>query len=194
VGNEYQLSASPASPRRRVLGAGMMGAWLRVYTTIWIATLSFAALIAAGGPGSTRPVRQLLEAQLTPSNNAPPNVGHILTLAAHNIPIAAWPLLLGILGADRHPLTRQAADTLLAACLCVNLLQVGAALGAYSTPLLPYIPQLPLEWAGIALGAGSWLVQRDHPLTGPERLVWLALTAVVMLLAAVLETVAVPHR
>lgn len=172
----------------------MTGAWLRVYTAIWIATLGFAALIAAGGPGLTRPVRQLLEARLTPSNNPPPNVGHILTLAAHNIPIAAWPLLLGVIGAEQHHLTRQAADTLLVACLCVNVLQVAAALGAYGTPLLPYIPQLPLEWAGLALGAGSWLVQRDRQLTGRERLVWLALTAVVMLFAAVLETVAVPHR
>lgn len=172
----------------------MTRAWLRVYTTIWVATLGFAGLIAAGGPGLTRPVRQLLQARLTPSNNAPPHLEHVLMLAAHNIPIVAWPLLLGVIGAAEHRFTRRAADTLLVGCVCVNVLQVGAALGAYGLPLLPYLPQVPFEWAGIALGAGSWLVQRDRPLTGRERLLWLAVTAGVMVCAAVLETVAVPHR
>lgn len=185
---------SAASPRRW-LPAGAAGAWLRAYTAICTATIVFATLVAACGPGLAEPVRRLLEAQLTPRSNPPPDLAHIVALAAHNIPIAAWPLLLGIIGADRHhPRARQLADTLVVACLLVNVLLVGAALGAYGPPLLPYIPQLPLEWAGLALGAGSWLLQRDHELTSRERLVYLALTGGVLACAAVLETVAVPHR
>jgi hypothetical protein len=186
-----ELRAASLAPR---LPVGLTGAWLRVYTAIWVATFAFAALVAVIGSGLTRPARSLLGLTLTPRNNAPPHLGHVLWLAAHNIPIAAWPLLLGVVGAEDHRLTRQAADTLLAACLCVNVLQVGAALGAYGAPLLPYLPQLPLEWAGLALGASSWLVQRNRPLTSRERIVWFALTAGVLLCAAVLETVAVPHR
>jgi lysylphosphatidylglycerol synthetase-like protein (DUF2156 family) len=184
---------STASPGRW-LPAGVAGAWLRAYTAICAATVVFAALIVAGGPGLAQPVRRILGAQLTPRNNPPPSLGHVLALAAHNIPIATWPLLLGVMGAYPHRLTWQFADTLVVACLLVNVLPVGAALGAYGTPLLPYVPQLPLEWAGLALGAGSWLVQRDRELTGRERLMWLAVTAGVLLCAAVLETVAVPHR
>jgi hypothetical protein len=184
---------SPASPRRW-LPAWIARAWLRAYTAICVATVLFAALVAVGGPGLTEPVRRLLGAQLSPRDNPPPSLTHILALAAHNIPIAAWPLLLGVIGADRHRLARQLADTLVVACLLVNTLVVGAALGAYGAPLLPYIPQLPLEWAGLALGTGSWLVQRDHELTTRQRLVWLALTAGVLVLAAALETAAVPHR
>jgi hypothetical protein len=172
----------------------MASAWLRAYTAIWAATVVSAALVATGGPGLTQPVRQLLGAHLTPHNTPPPNLSHILGLAAHNIPIAAWPLLLGVLGADRHRLTRQLADTLVVACLLANTLIVGAALGAYGRPLVPYLPQLPLEWAGLALGASSWLIQRERELTGRERLLWLAVTAGVLVCAAALETVAVPHR
>ncbi len=59
---------------------------------------------------------------------------------------------------------------MLLACIIVNTLQVGAALGAYGTALLPYIPQLPLEWGGLALGASAWLVQRRRALTVSEGL------------------------
>ena len=89
-------------------------------------------------------------------------------LAAHNIPIVAWPLLLGVLGAHRHRLARQ-SPTASAGVLIANTLPVGAALGAYGAALLPYLPQLPLEWAGLALGASAWLVQRRRALTRPGR-------------------------
>ena len=67
-------------------------------------------------------------------------------------------------------------------------------LGAYGVALLPYIPNVPLEWAALALGASAWLVQRRRPLTLREGFVWLALIVGVVLCAATLETVAVPHR
>jgi uncharacterized membrane protein len=126
--------------------------------------------------------------------NPPPDLAHVLALAAHNIPIAAWPLLLGVMGAHRHRLARKIADAVLAGCILANTVPVGAALGAYGPPLLPYIPQLPLEWAGLALGASAWLVQRRRALGVREGLLCLALIACVLLCAATLETVAVPHR
>jgi hypothetical protein len=181
-----------ASPRR--LPAGLPRAWLRAYTATWIATLGFAALVALAGEPLTSTTRHLLGLRLTPHHNAPPHFEHVLALAAHNIPIFAWPLLLCVTAAHRHSLARRMADTVLLACVMVNTLQVGAALGAYGAPLLPYVPNVPVEWAGLALGASSWLVQRRRALTVHEGLVWLALTAGVLLCAATLETVAVPHR
>ena len=114
-------------------------------------------------------------------------------LTAHNIPIAAWPLLLGLAGAQSSRRGRTAADTLVLACMLANVVPVGAALGAYGTALLPYVPQLPLEWAGLAAGYAGWLVQRRRPLTARARLAWLALICG-LLAAGVLETAAVPHR
>jgi hypothetical protein len=117
-----------------------------------------------------------------------------LSLAVHNLPIAAWPLLLGVVGAHHSHIGRGVADSLLAGCLAVNVLPVGAALGAYGPALLPYIPQLPLEWAALAAGASAWLLQRHRTLTVREGLALLALTSCMLLPAAVLETYAVPHE
>jgi hypothetical protein len=118
----------------------------------------------------------------------------VVALAAHNFPIAAWPVLLGVLGAHQHRLGRQVADVAVLGSLLANTAPVGAAFGAYGAPLLVYVPQLPLEWAGLALGASAWVVQRRRPLTVGEGLLLGGMTAIVVLCAAVLETVAVPHR
>jgi hypothetical protein len=169
-------------------------AWLYAYAGVWIATLVPAVLVALVGRPWVLPVRHVLGLTLTAQRNPPPGVGHVLFSEAHNLPIVAWPLLLGLIGAHRHPLAKHVADGLLTACIIVNTLQVGAALGAYGAPLLPYLPQLPVEWGGLALGASAWLVQRRRALTVAEGLGLLALIAGVLLCSAALETVAVPHR
>lgn len=178
----------------RWIPAGLPGAWLRAYALIWIAMLGGATLLALAGGWLTPRARHLLGLRLEPQGNPPPRVEHILALAAHNIPIATWPLLLGVLGAHRDRLATGLGDAVLLACILLNTLPVGVAVGAYGGPLLPYVPQLPLEFAGLALGASAWLVQRRRTLTVYEGLVWFALTAAVLLCAAVVETVAVPHR
>jgi hypothetical protein len=189
-----ELSTSPGRTGHRWLPAGLPAAWLHAYAAVWIATLVPAGLIALAGRTLALPARHLLGLALTAQHNPPPHIEHVLALAAHNIPIAAWPLLLGLTGAHRHRLAMRVADGVLLACIILNTLPVGAALGAYGTAVLPYIPQLPLEWGGLALGASAWLTQRRRPLTVPEALGLLALTAGVLLCAAALETVAVPHR
>lgn len=82
----------------------------------------------------------------------------------------------------------------MAAWFAGNVVIVGVALGAYGHPLLAYIPQVPMEWAALALGASAWLMQRREPLTVREGLAMFAVIAGLLLCAAVIETVAVPHR
>jgi hypothetical protein len=187
-----------AKLERRTEDAGSLRrfwrAWLRTYAAIWTMTLGIAVVVAIGAARLRTPVRHLLGARLDPRLNAPPNAGHVLALAAHNLPIVAWPVLLGVVGAHRNPVARKAADLLVGACMIVNVGVVGSALGAYGLALLPYVPQLPLEWAGLALGVGSWLLQRRQALTGREGALCVAVIACALLAAAVLETVAVPHR
>jgi hypothetical protein len=139
-------------------------------------------------------VRRLVGARLDPALNAPPALDHVLALAAHNFPITAWPILLGVVGAHRNARPRLVGDALVLTTLVVNTAPVGAALGAYGVALLPYLPQLPVEWAALALGASGWLIQRRRPLTPLEGLVLFAATVALVLGAAVIETVAVPHR
>jgi len=166
--------------------------WLYAYAGVWAVTLAFAAGAAVGGAGVRASVRHLLGLSLKPDPE--PQLGHVLALAAHNIPIVGWPLLLGVMGAHRCRLGRSVADTAVAAYVVANTLPVGAALSAYGSSLLPYVPQLPIEWGGLALGACGWLMQRRQALTFTEGLSVFALLAGVLVCAAVVETVAVPHR
>ncbi len=175
------------------LGTSAHGAWLRAYAAIWAITLGAAGLVTLVGPAAETTVRRLLGLTLTPDPNPAPDAWHILALAAHNIPIAAWPLLLGLRGAQASRNARRAANGLLLACVLANTIPVGAALGTYGTRLVPYIPQLPVEWAALAAGCASWAVQRERPQSVLQRLMWLGLIVALLSAAATLETIAVPH-
>jgi hypothetical protein len=168
--------------------------WLYAYAAVWTVTLTAAAAVALAGRPLVRPVRRVLGLTLdAQQRNPPPQLGHVLELAAHNIPVACWPLLLGVLGVHRDRLATHVADGLLLACMITNTLPVGAAIGAYGTPVLPYLPQLPLEWGGLALGASGWLVQRHRPLSLAGGVSVFALSSVLLFCAALIETVATPH-
>lgn len=186
--------SSEQAARRWCLPVELPAAWSRAYAVVWAATLIPAGLVALAGSVLALPARHVLGLTLARQHNPPRELGHVLLLVAHNTPIFGWPLLLGVIGAHRHRLATRVADGLLLACIIVNTLQVGAALGAYGARVLPYLPQLPLEWGGLALGASAWLVQRRRAITVREGLVWFALIVFVLLCSAVLETVAVPHR
>jgi hypothetical protein len=193
------MAATELSPpfregARRWLPAGLPARWLHAYAAIWIATLAPAAIVALVGQPLVLPVHHWLALALMARLNPSPEVGYVLALAAHNIPIASWPLLLGVLGAHRHRLATHIADGVLLACIIVNTLPVGAALGAYGGAVLPYLPHLPVEWGGLALGASAWLAQRRQALTVSEGIGLFVLSAGVLVCAAVIETVAVPHR
>lgn len=178
----------------RWLPAGLGAAWVRAYVAVWFGALAAAALIGLVGRPLILPARGLLGATLSAQHNPPPQFGHVLVLAAHNIPIFSWPLLLGPFGAHRSRFQTRVADGLLVACIFVNTAQVGVGLGAYGWALLPFLPQVPLEWAAAALGVSAWLVQRRRALTVREGFGVFALIVVVLVCAAALETVVVPHR
>jgi hypothetical protein len=186
-----ELSAAAASYRLR---ARLRRAWPRAYAAVWLSTLAFALLVASGGGATQASLRKFIGARLDPAVNAPPELDRVLTLAGHNLPIMAWPILLGVVGAHRSAGGRLAADGLVAAAVIANTAPVGGALVAYGPALLPYLPQLPIEWAALALGSGAWMMQRRRPLARSEGFALFALTAAVTLCAAVVETLAVPHR
>lgn len=167
-------------------------AWLLAYLGVWTLTLTVGFLVAATDPLHSV-LRALLELKLDPAITEAPRMSRAVALAVHNIPICCWPLLLGVVGAHRSRRGRRAADALVVVWLLVNVLPVGAALGGYGPPLIPYIPQLPLEWAALALGVSGWGSQRAHPLTVRAAVSLFAVAAVLLVAAGVVETFAVPH-
>jgi len=163
----------------------------RTYLALWGVTLTGAALTELL---ARAPVRAAMRLALSASRNPAPSVGHVLALAAHNLPICAWPLLFGALRLGEGSPWRRAADVLVIGCALANVAPVAAALGGYGMALVAFLAQLPLEWAALAVGYGTWVAERDRSLSARERL-GLALAIVGLVLsAAVLETYAVPHR
>jgi hypothetical protein len=171
--------------------ASVGAAILHTYVALWAATLLAAALTSLFAPGSAR---ALLSLRLSPALTPAPSLARMLALAGHNLPIAVWPTLLPLLVRGSGRRAHRGADAIVIACVLVNVIPVGAALGGYGGALLPFTPQLPLEWGALSVGYGSWLYTRNGPRDASAswrlRGVVLALT----LAAAAVETFAVPHN
>lgn len=105
------------------------------------------------------------------------------------VPFALWAL--------RLPSTRPGrrfGDALVLFVVARNTVSVGVELGRWRDKLLPYIPQLPLEWAALAIATGVWLLVRNG-CPKWRSLVRLAVATVLLLTAAAaVETWCTPHR
>lgn len=189
-----KLAVHVISVTERLLPAGLPATWAVGYVAAWAGTAIGWLVTAATGPMLVELARRLLGARLSPASNPPPELHQVFVLAGHNLPLAAWPLLLGVTGAHRHAFARRFGDVLVLAAVAANTMIVGIALACYGSPLVAFIVQLPVEWAALALGAASWLRQRQRPLTPREGLTWLALVTSLVLCAAVIETYATPHK
>ena len=154
-----------------------------VYALLWTITL-LGALLGTAFPG------------LAPGGRPHPALqeswGELASIAADNARVLSAPFLLAFFRFPAHPRTRQFGDLLIAGVLGANALRVGLALGRWHTRLLPYVPQLPLEWLAAALAGAAWLALR----TGARRqtaIAYLAAVLVVVTAAAAVETIATPH-
>jgi hypothetical protein len=141
-------------------------------------------LVGAAAPG------------LAPSGHPHPTLhgtlGDVASIAIANARVLSAPFLLALFRfpSDRRP--RQLGDLLLVVLLGGNALRVGLALGRDRGALLPYVPQLPLEWLAAALAAAAWLTLR----TGARKhtgLAYVAAVLVVVAAAAAIETICIPH-
>ena len=160
---------------RPVLGAGAV---------IGLAAFGIGlALVDPALAGSTRP-----HATLTGS------IGDAGGILQDNARVLSVPFLLVLLDFPQSRLGRHAGDLIVTALTAASTIPVGLELGRWQGRLLPYLPQLPLEWAALALAVHAWVIARSGHLTirqlGPLAAVVLAL----LTCAASLETWATPHR
>ena len=90
--------------------------------------------------------------------------------------------------------TRTLGDLLIAGLTAASTINVGVELGRWQGQLLPYIPQLPIELAALAVGVAAWLVIRAEDRPG-RMLVALAGACVALVVTAgAVETWWTPHR
>jgi len=129
----------------------------------------------------------------TPHPSLQPSVGAVVGILGQNLRVLAAPYLLAIFRFDRAPRARLAADVLVAAILAANALRIGLALGRWQARLVPYLPQLPLEYLAAATAASAWTDRRYGDADG--RTLWrrALFTAVLLAAAAATEVLATPH-
>ena len=121
-------------------------------------------------------------------------LGTAAGIFANNLGLLTVPFALCLLGYNTDRISRHTGDLLVLVLVAVNALTVGVELGRWRGQLIPYIPQLPLEWTALAVAASVWLTARTQPVSR-ARLMILAATIVLLLAAAAaLETWGTPHR
>jgi hypothetical protein len=120
-----------------------------------------------------------------------------VAIFVHNARTLVAPLLLCAGRWHTGRFTRHVADLVVGALVVVNAALVGVALGRYPAQLAMYLPHLPLEDAAVAIAAGAWLARRLPARDGepaPSLGRAAALTLVLAIAAAIVETYAVPHK
>ena len=188
--------SSDASRTRRASSAGrLVPGLVAAYAAGWCALLT-VALACALLPGARWLAHATfglaLRARLHPAGA--PSVSGALALLANNLRATAWPIIPAALGAGQRPGIRRLVDVAVVVSASVNLLPVGAALGTYRLGLVPYLPQLPLELYAVTSAAACWRASRRRRLGRHEVAAITASVLLALVLAALLEIWAVPHR
>ena len=170
------MTTAVATPRRASVWPRPVTA---PYGALWACTAAGAALTAAGVELTTG----------TPHDALPARPDVAVDLLVHNALVALWPLALIALGWAAIPVARTVADALIAGHLAGHGLLVGNALAAHPDTWR-YLPHLPAEWLALSLPVAAWLAaRRDGRAPVPRTL---ALTVGLLVVAAVVETYAVP--
>ena len=131
---------------------------LTLTATAITAVLGLAALAAAASTAAARglwagPPHPVLEG----------TAAELVDVLATNLPALGVPLLLAATLAGQGRAWRALGDLITAAVMVTSPLLVGAALGAWGTRLVPYLPHLPLELAALSCSCAAWWSRRNHP-------------------------------
>jgi hypothetical protein len=163
---------------------------LRVVSLCWVtlvvATALGAAIAAAWptlGPAS-RP-----HATLHPSLDA------IASILLNNLRVLAAPFILAAARFGATRTGRLAGDAIVATILVGNAVAVGLAFGRWRVSLIPFLPQLPIEYLAAATAAAAWLDARRHAVPrGPKiAIANAAATIGLAAAAAAIEVLLTPH-
>jgi hypothetical protein len=164
-----------------------MCATVRCTTALWMIT-ALAALAGAVDPG--------LALAVAPHPTLHPTFGAWASILVANARILSIPVLLSLLGVQQHRVGRGLGDVTVIAILLLNGALAGVELGRWGLALIPYLPQLPLEWLAVGVAAGSWMTSRTPRNSGIDRrglLATAALTAGLLAGAAAVEVLLTPH-
>jgi len=122
------------------------------------------------------------------------SLGDTLGIFANNLRVLAGPFVCVALGFPDSRIGRIAGDLLVLAITALSAIPGGIELARWNTVLLAYVPQLPVEWAALSTAVTAWLAARRGAVDRWAVTELAVLAAVLLALAACLETWCVPHR
>jgi hypothetical protein len=159
-------------------------------------TLALTALTAAGFLLAR--VDPALAPSTRPHPTLDPTPAAIAAILANNARVLAAPFILIAARFERSRLTRLAGDAITATILAGNALWIGLAIGRWEGSLIPYLPQLPLEYLAASTAAGAWIHTRrraSHRGGSDQCASAIYATATLTLLvgAAAIEVLLTPH-
>jgi hypothetical protein len=130
----------------------------------------------------------------TPPHPTPDGgVGEAASIAAGNARVLVAPFALCLLDLPSSRLGRCVGDLLVLVLVALNTILVGLAVGRWRGQLLPYIPQLPVEWAALTIATAAWLISRDSHASRRRLAILAGATSLLLVYAAALETWCSPH-
>ncbi len=185
------MSTRPAHPERiaaqRLFEPGLARCILSSYAVLWAGTILFAL---AALPVAAH-LREVFGYRLVPARSGTASIAALIAL--NNMREAGIALLFAALRIGPRRWLVILGDVVVGASLAVNVARAGLVLGSYGVSLLHFLPQWPLVWGGLALALAAWRRARGGR-RDPCELVLLAIgTALLLCLAALLETYAVPQ-
>jgi hypothetical protein len=175
---------TPRLTRRR---SAALCATVRSATALWMIT-AMATLAGAVDPG--------LALASAPHPSLHPTFGAWASIFSQNARIMSIPVLLSALGVQSCRAGRCLGDVTVMAILMLNGALVGIELGHWGLRLIPYLPQLPLEWLAVAIATSSWMTTRTPRDSESHRRALLtaaALSAGLLAVAAAVEVLLTPH-
>jgi hypothetical protein len=174
-GERLRSARMPAREHARRVGAAAACVWLLT---------AFGVLLAVLAPA------------LAPSAHPHPTLhgtlGELASVIANNLRVLAAPFLLAVFRWPGGRLTRRLGDLLIAGLIGLNTIVVGLALGRWGERLLPYVPQLPLEWTALDIAGAAWLSAREGG-RGRVLAVYALATLALTISAAAVEVELTPH-
>jgi hypothetical protein len=113
-----------------------------------------------------------------------PSLDAIASILLNNLRVLAAPFILTAARFGATRTSRLTGDAIVATILVGNAVAVGLALGRWQGALIPFVPQLPIEYFAAATAAAAWLDARRHASIRDSRIALTSAAATIGLTAA----------
>ena len=180
----HRQLAPIAATTRRSTAADVFRGLAASYGILWAGTLATALVVLP----FARELHPLLGLRLAPRRG----ISVATAIASNNAREAAIPILFALVLRVRPRLVLL-GDVVVGVCLATNVAIAGLALGSYGPRLLLDLPHWPVEWAAFAVALSIWRRARTNKLDVLAFLLLSISCAMLLCVAALIETYAVPQ-